>query len=261
MVVIVRKRIAIFLVGLLAVILVLTGRIAWIQFVEGKQLAGKIREQLTDIKPLQSPRGTIYDRNGKELAVSRLDKSLYVNHGELNIDADTLAGMLAPILDMKYQDVVERLKRGGSFVWLKRTLEQDSAQKVMALIKAHNIKGLDFIDESKRYYPNDSLAAQLLGFVGTDDVGLEGLEMVLDKLIKGAQLSQSVETDNQGIPIFKSIFSFTAHKERKSVYLTIDTGIQFVVEQNLDKVIKKTHAKAATIIIMNPRTGEGSGHG
>lgn len=81
-------------------------------------------------------------------------------------------------------------------------LEPAVFQKVVALIKQDDIKGLGFLEESKRYYPNDTLAAQVLGFVGTDDVGLEGLEMKLDKIIKGNLFKQLIDTDSHGIPIF-----------------------------------------------------------
>ncbi len=252
----VRKTIAVTMFLLLAAIVALVGRIAWVQFVEGRQLTEKSRTQLRDSKLLQSPRGTIYDRSGRELAISSLRKSLYVNPREFNKEPAAMAARLAPILDMKVETVRDRLLAGGSFVWLKRTLEPEAAQKIVDLIKAENIRGLNFIEESKRYYPNDGLAAQVLGFVGTDDVGLSGIEMALDKTIKGELVKQAVDTDSYGIPILRSSVMFKPVKQGKSVYLTIDSAIQFIVEQSLDKVMARTQARGATVIIMNPRTGE-----
>ncbi|MDR7868032.1 MAG: penicillin-binding transpeptidase domain-containing protein [Sporomusaceae bacterium] len=252
----VRKSIAVAMFLLLAAIVALVGRIAWVQFVEGRHLAEKSRTQLRDSKLLQSPRGTIFDRSGRELAISSLRKSLYVNPREFNKEPAAMAAKLAPILDMKTEAVRDRLLAGGSFVWLKRTLEPEAAQKVVDLIKAENIRGLSFIEESKRYYPNDGLAAQVLGFVGTDDVGLSGIEMALDKTIKGELVRQAVDTDSYGIPILRSSVMFKPVKQGKSVYLTIDSAIQFIVEQSLDKVMARTQARGATVIIMNPRTGE-----
>ncbi len=252
----VRRSIAVAMVFLLVAIGGLVGRIAWVQFVQGRMLAEKARSQLQENKLLQSPRGTIYDRGGRELAISSLRKSLYVNPRELNQDPLAVANLLAPVLEMKPEEIRERLMAAGSFVWLKRTLEPDAAQKVVSLIKEHGIRGLDFIEESKRYYPNDSLAAQVLGFVGTDDVGLSGIEMALDKTIKGELTRQSMDTDSYGIPIFRSSVAFAPVKQGKSVYLTIDSTIQFIVEQSLDRAMARTGARAATVIIMNPRTGE-----
>ncbi|HEY3424158.1 MAG TPA: penicillin-binding transpeptidase domain-containing protein, partial [Negativicutes bacterium] len=252
----VQRRIAIFLSVLLLCIVVLSGRIAWVQFVDGKRLREKVQTQLQDNIALQSPRGTIYDRNGRELAVSGLTKSLYANPAVTKLNQEETADLLAPVLEMKADDIKEQLAGDGHFSWIKRRLEPAVSQKVMALIKEHDLKGLEFVEESKRYYPNDSLAAQVLGFVGTDDVGLSGMEFTLDKVIKGHLSEQTMDTDNRGKPIFQSVFSFMPPKQGKSVSLTIDSAIQFFVEQSLDKAMGQTHAKSATAIVMNPRTGE-----
>lgn len=251
----IQKRLAWFLMLTILALISLTARIAWIQLGEGQRLSARVQDQLRENRIIQSPRGTIYDRNGRELAVSSMSKSLYANPREIK-DADALAELLAPIIGMKADNIKNRLITGASFVWLRRTLEPEQAAAVTALIKEHQLTGLGFIEESKRYYPNDALAAQVLGFVGTDDVGLEGLEMALDKRIKGQELRQAIDTDSYGTPIFSSIFSFIPKKQGHSVYLTIDSNIQYIVERALDKAMEQTEAKAATVIIMNPKTGE-----
>jgi len=251
-----RKRIAIFFAFIFFLLLILVGRIAWVQFVDGKKLTEKAAQQLQESRSLQSPRGAIYDRNGRKLAVSAMTKSLYVNPAVLNIDPDEAANLLAPILEMKPEDIKERLTRQSNFVWLKRTLEPDKSKAVIALIKERKLTGFHFEEESRRYYPNDVLAAQVLGFVGTDDVGLDGIEMSMDKTIKGERIKKIFETDSHGIPIFKSIFSYTSHSQGKNVYLTLDSTIQFIAEKSLDAAMARTHARAATVIIMNPKTGE-----
>lgn len=251
----IQKRLAWFLTLTMLALIGLVSRVAWIQFGEGKRLSARVQEQLQESRTMQSPRGTIYDRNGRELAVSSMTKSLYANPREIK-EADSLANMLAPILGIDVAIIKNKLAAGNSFVWLKRTMEPDQAKAVSALIKEQQLTGLGFIEESKRYYPNDSLAAQVLGFVGTDDVGLEGIEMALDKTIKGRELKQVIDTDSYGTPIFKSIFSFIPEKQGRSVYLTIDSTIQYIVERALDSAVQKTGAKAATVIIMQPKTGE-----
>ena len=251
----IQKRLAGFLMLTILALIGLTARIAWIQLGEGQRLSARVQDQLRENRIIQSPRGTIYDRNGRELAVSSMSKSLYANPREIK-DADALAELLAPIIGVKADTIKNRLIAGASFVWLRRTLEPEQADAVTALIKEHQLTGLGFIEESKRYYPNDALAAQVLGFVGTDDVGLEGLEMALDKRIKGRELKQAIDTDSYGTPIFSSIFSFIPKKQGHSVYLTIDSNIQYIVERALDKAMEQTEAKAATVIIMNPKTGE-----
>lgn len=252
----VQKRITFFLVILMVACVLLTGRMVWVQLIQGKQLTAKAQNQLQDKKALQSPRGTIYDRHGRELAISSLSKSLYANPKQLSKDAGIVANALAPLIGMKVSDLKERLSADASFVWIKRTLEKEEADRVTALIKEQQLKGLEFIEESKRYYPNDMLAAHVLGFVGTDDAGLDGIEMILDKTIKGKLMQQVLETDSHGTPIFKSIFTFAERKEGKSVLLTLDSTIQFIVEQSLDQAMIRTKAKGATAIVMNPKTGE-----
>ena len=251
----IERRIALFLSILLLLIVVLGVRIAWVQFVDGKRMTDKTEIQLRENKTLHSPRGTIFDRNGRELAVSGMTKSLYANPSEIK-EPDQIAGVLASLLEMKPEDIKEKLVLGGQFIWIKRMIEPNVAQNIQAVIKEYDMKGLAFLEESKRYYPNDTLAAQVLGFVGTDDIGLDGLEMTLDKKIKGTLFEQNIDTDSHGIPIFKSIFTFVPPKQGKHIYTTLDTNIQFIVEQNLDKAVASTGARAATVIVMNPHTGE-----
>lgn len=252
----VRKSMASIMVAMLIMIVGLAVRIAWVQLINGPKLAEKARYQLQESKVLQSPRGTIFDRNGHELAISNLTKSLYVNPKQLNKDPAVLANEIAPILALSVEELTKSLASKESFVWIKRTLEPDAADRISALIKDENITGLQFVEESKRYYPNNCLAAQVLGFVGTDDVGLDGVEMTTDKSIKGVLSKQEIDTDNHGIPIFKSIWSFNPVKQGKSVALTIDSTIQFITEQCLDKALATTKAQSGTVIIMNPKTGE-----
>lgn len=255
-----RKRVVLFFFLIVAGMIIVGVRIAYLQFIQGPQLAAKTQKQLEDHRPLQSLRGAIYDRNGRELAISIVTKSLYANPRQLSlgktIDAPTLAGLLAPILDMPASELTERLTVKGSFMWLKRTMEPDKVAAVEQIIHTYKVRGLEFIDEGKRYYPNDMLAAHVLGFVGTDDIGLEGIESRVDRVIKGEKSKQILATDGKGNPIFHSIMTYKPSKEGKSVHLTIDSKIQFIVEQSLDGVMARTQAKGVTAIVMNPRTGE-----
>ena len=251
-----KGRIALAVAAISLIIIILIGRMGWIQFVDGKKYSDKMRQQIQENKKLQSPRGTIYDRNGRELAISSLNKSLYVNPKDFKSDPVAVAAALAPIVKVKQADLEVKLQSDTSFAWIQRTLEPEQYEQVTQIIADKQLKGFSFIDESKRYYPNDALAAQILGFVGTDDVGLDGLERTLDSTIKGQITKQAVDTDNYGIPIFKSIFNFTAEKQASSVVLTIDNNIQFIVEQCLDRAVAATGSAAATVIVMNPKTGE-----
>lgn len=252
----VRRHIAWFMSIMLILATAMIGRIAWIQFVNGEKLLAKARNQLGDYKEIQTPRGTIYDRNGRELAVSLMAKSLYASPDEINQDPQWIADLLAPVLKMPVEAIKSRLMTGGSFIWIKRTLDIELAEKVQKIIQENRVRGLHFLEESKRYYPNDYLAAHVLGFVGTDDVGLNGIETTLDRQIKGKLIRRRIDTDSYGMPIFDSVFSFSQNSQSKSVYLTIDSTIQFIVEKSLEQAMAATKAQAGTIIVMNPKTGE-----
>lgn len=251
----VQRRVALFVGMLLCLIVGLCGRIAWVQLVQGEELAAREEHQVGENRTLQSPRGTIYDSKGRELAVSMMVKSLYVDPSQVR-DADRLAADLSPILDMKAEDIKERIALGGGFVWLKRRMEPEAVEKVRALIRAQELNCLNFQEESKRYYPNDQLAAQVLGFVGTDDIGLEGIELVVDDTIKGQVEKRFVLTDKNSWPIFASTYSDKGFERCKSVYLTLDNTVQFIVEQALDRAMVETKPKAITAIVMDPKTGD-----
>lgn len=251
----VQRRIAVFISFMFILIIGLCGRLAWMQLVQGDELQARAENQVGENRILQSPRGTIYDRQGKELAVSIMTKSLYVDPNSVK-DADELARDLSPIIGMSVEEIKERIAVGGGFSWLKRKLEPDVVANVKQLIYDKKLNCLNFEDESKRYYPNDVLAAQVLGFVGTDDTGLDGIELMENDAIKGTTTKRYVRTDKNSKPIFNSVFSNNSFEKRKNVYLTLDSTIQFIVEQNLDKAMIETKPRAITAIVMNPKTGE-----
>ena len=175
---------------------------------------------------LQSLRGSIYDRNGKELAVSHKANSLYANPREVQ-DVEGLAKRLAPLLNMSEDTLRSRLTAQGNFVWLKRAMEPSEYNRIAEVLRSEKARGLDFIAESRRIYPNELLAAHVLGFVGTDDKGLAGVEMSMDAAIKG-----------------------------KLIHLTLDSGMQAAVEQALENKMAQAKVQSATMIVMNPKTGE-----
>lgn len=254
----VQKRITILVVVILSFMLVVIGRYAWLQLVQGSELAERMRYQVGQDYLIQSPRGAIVDRNGRELAASTMTKSLFVdpNHVE---NPQQLAEDLAPLVDKTVEEVLEDINVGGGFSWVKRRMEQSEYEAIRAMIREKGYANcLGFRDEAKRYYPNDVLAANLLGFVGTDDKGLEGIEQALDKYIKGEVTESFLYTDTQSRPILESIFARHGYQgdRCKTIQLTIDSAIQFIVEQELDRAMAENSPLSITCIAMDPRTGE-----
>ena len=250
------KRIEYTVRVLLCIAVVLVGRLFFLQIIDKSDLQAKNLSQVQVDRKLQSPRGTIYDRNGRPLAMSVVTKSLYADPKMIKQSPSEVAELIAPYVTMSKEDIVKSLQEDTAFVWIDRMMEPEKSKAVAQLIEDKNLEGLNFVEESKRYYPNGNLAAQVLGFVGTDDKGLEGLEMVLDDELKGGIQKELVATDRKGNAIFGSVLSKYLPDKGKSVTLTIDASIQFIAERALDKAMEDTGAKHASVIVMDPKTGE-----
>ena len=201
-------------------------------------MADRVRNQTGEERVLQSPRGAIIDRNGRELAISVMTKSLFVDPASVQ-DANDVAAKLSPLISVPEEEIREDIAQGGGFVWVKRRLEQTEVSAVKKLIKDEGWNCLGFRDEAKRYYPNDLLAANIIGFVGTDDTGLDGVEHQFDSLIKGEKTESFVKTDSRSRPILDSIFSRGRYQgdRCKTIELTIDSTIQFIVEQSIERAM------------------------
>ncbi len=200
---------------------------------------------------LEPVRGTIYDAHLKPQALNIPVDSLYVSPNTMpENDKQALIKQLPRILNLDAAFLQDRLYRKKSFVWIVRKISAEQAEAVRKL----NIKGLGFIKESKRSYPNNYLASHIVGFAGLDNVGLEGLEAYCDKYLKGepgwgvflrdARQKKLDLWDKMVLP-----------KDGYDVVLTIDEVIQYIAERELDKVFTAQHARGASIIVMDPRTG------
>ena len=252
-------RVALLMFGLLVV---LTFRYGYLQVIQGDALAQRMRDQSGYEFRIQSLRGAIFDRNGKELAVSSMTKSLFIdpNHVYESHDPAAIAADIAPLIGLTEQDILDDIAVGGGFVWVKRRLEHSEYEAVRAVIREKGYSDcLGFQNEAKRYYPNDALAANVLGFVGTDDEGLDGVEQALDPLLKGEVREERLTVDGQRRPILDSIF-FGRRTYRgdycKTAVLTIDSTIQFMVEQEIDRAMAENNPVSITAIVMDPKTGE-----
>ena len=244
---------------MMALMGVIVLRYGWLQLIEGNEMSERMKAQVGHDFAIQSPRGTVLDRNGRELAVSTMTKSLYIDPAHVK-DPSAVAADLAPLIGKSEQDILDDIAVGGGFVWVKRRMDQPEYEAVRKMIKEKSYTDcLNFRDEAKRYYPNDVLAANVLGFVGTDDKGLDGIEQAMDGLLKGEVKESYLQTDRRDRPILDSIFSSSRRYRGdycKTVELTIDSAIQFIVEQELDRAVAENSPKAITCVVMNPKTGE-----
>ncbi|MCL5005472.1 MAG: transpeptidase family protein [Acidobacteria bacterium] len=216
-----------------------------IQYVQLLARADRQQQRTVEIAP---KRGTIYDRHMHPLAMSLAVNSVYAVPSEIT-DPGMVAGLLAPILNLDAKDLEGRFKTYRSFCWVKRKITSQQSARVRAL----NLKGIYFQKETKRFYPDGELAAQVLGFVGMDDNGLGGVEYELNKQIKGRPGKILLTTDAR-----RHSFRSTEWRGEpgENVELTLDEDIQYIAEKALAKTVTKFHAAGGTIIVQDPHTGE-----
>jgi cell division protein FtsI (penicillin-binding protein 3)/stage V sporulation protein D (sporulation-specific penicillin-binding protein) len=263
-------RIRLALVGgvIMCIFLGVVVRLLWVQIISGTELGKKATTQITGHLKKTAPRGRILDCNGEELAVSIMANTLIANPKEMVINPKgkkdqavprdvkrEAAKLLAPALQISEDELYKDFSREGEYVRIKRMLEPKASDAVAQIIKDNKLPGLYFEQESKRYYTKKSMAAQVLGFVGEDDSGLSGLELALDGILKGALFYQEEKVDALGRPVAESSLMDKRPPKVSSVYLTIDSKMQFVVEDALDDAMKRTNAAGAAVIIMDPETG------
>jgi len=213
-----------------------------------KELASQ--EHLTSLS-IEGNRGNIFDRNLNKLALNVSAQSLFAIPFKIDNPLDT-AKNISSILHLKTDEVFHKINQKKSFVWIKRKCEDCEVSEIKQL----NIDGLHFLNESKRYYPNNSLASNLVGFVGIDNQGLEGLELVFDHVLKSIPGLSILERDASGGKIPLSIKKLNEAKNGDSIVLTIDKVIQYIAEEALDKAFKKAKAKAGIAIVVEPGTGK-----
>ena len=233
---------------LLSILLI---RILYLQIVKAYNLTLLAKKQHTAVIQLQPTRGTIYDRNTRPLAVSLNLESVFADDRAVE-EKRTAAKRLASVTGLGEQYVYARLNQEKGFIWIKRKLSPAEA----ARIKVLNIKGIDFLKESKRVYPNNSLASQIVGYAGTDNKGLEGLELKYDSYLKGSAGYRATFRDARRREIASFEYEYYPSVDGLDLVLTIDDIIQNIAERELDWAVQKFHPIGACIIVMDPRNGD-----
>jgi cell division protein FtsI (penicillin-binding protein 3) len=244
-----RRILCIFLLLLLSLGGV-AAKLFFLQIRQRDRLAERATKQYQRRLSIVSRRGTIYDRTGRELAVSLKAASVFAQPAAI-ADKAGVAKALAPILKQPARQLVARLATDKPFVWLERQLDPAQASAVGGL----NLKGIGLLPESRRYYPRQELAAHVLGMVGMDDRGLEGLEYQYDDLLGGQPQFVAAQQDALGRIVFRQ----EETEPRAPIFdllLTIDEVLQYIAERELQRAVERSRAKAGTAIVMDPWTGE-----
>jgi len=238
---------------LLAVFAIVFGatllRAIWLQGVRAQSLGRMAASQHRQTVDVAANRGTIYDSTGVQLAVGEQAMTVYADPLQIR-DATKVAPVIARVLRLDPKQVYERISdRSHGFVYVKRKAD---ATRVARLQRLH-ITGLGFYPEESRFYPQHSIAAQVLGYAGVDNHGLSGLELTLDRPLAGQAGRETLVRDPFG-HVLDSIVSKTAH-DGSDVSLTIDHNIQAEAEQVLRQTVQRWHAKDGTAIVLDPHTG------
>ncbi len=234
---------------------VIAARLVWLQVFRHSEYADRELRQQQRTFQIAPRRGVLYDRNLQPLAMTVLVDSIYAVPGEI-ADKDNTAKQLARIVHQdttdRYtgaRDILARLDRSRNFAWVARKVDADVAKQVRAL----NLKGVYFQKEFKRFYPDDELAAQVLGYVSLDDNGLGGVEHRFDDVLHGAsgRMLTAVDARRQS---YGSVEREPTPGE--NLVLTLDDHVQFLAEQALDHAMERTKALNGTVVVQDPHTGQ-----
>jgi len=244
-----RRLGAVFFIFIFLLLLV-SARLFYIQFFKYSYLKNLAKKQHEFLVELEPRRGTIYDRKLRPQALNIAVDSLFADPKSIK-NKESAVQQLSAVLRLDPAYLKNRIYRDKSFIWIARKLGSEEAGRVKAL----NMKGLGFIKESKRCYPNGYLASHTMGFVGLDNSGLEGLESHYEQYLKGepgwAVFLRDARQKKLDLPE-----GLVLPKDGNSLVLTIDEVIQYIAERELDNAFRTFHAKQASIIVMDPRTGQ-----
>lgn len=239
-----------FVVALLAAGgLVLAGRALDLQVLQHNRLASLAQRQTQRTIRLDGRRGPVYDRNGEPLALSVKADSFYA-HPQQVIEPALTAFRLARVLDLDADALQRRLNTTAAFVWIKRHVTPRESEAVRAM----HLPGIGVTQEYTRVYPARTMAGPLLGFTGVDTQGLEGLEYAYDSYLKGAEGYRVIDRDALGRTVLTGADAFPTGGG--SIRLTVDTGVQFIAEQELRRAVTESEAALGVVVVLHSRTGE-----
>lgn len=229
----------------------IAGRLYYLQVKQYEHYASKAARQQQRVIKLDPPRGTIYDARGRELAVSVQVDSAYAVPSEVRDPLDAAAKLAKAVPGLDAKKLARDLARDREFIWVARKLDPPVADAVRAL----ELDGIHFLPEAKRYYPMRELAAQVLGYVGTDNNGLAGLELLYDEKVAGKPGLRTVLRDASGAMVVAPGLSFAEAEPGQDLHLTLDAAIQHVVERELQRAVEERGASRGMAVFLDPRTG------
>ena len=242
------------------IMICLIGRIGYIQLIQGKELSELAYQQQTLDRKINPKRGTIYDATGNNiLAVSSTVETVTVNPGNIaSEDKEKVANALANIFELDYETVLKKVKKRSSIETIVKKVDKDKTDELRKWMEENHIaSGINIDEDTKRYYPYNDLASQVIGFCGSDNQGLDGIEAKYDEELKGEQGAIQKHTDAKGGEIGEEGENYVSAIDGNDLVLTIDLTIQSIAEKYLEEAcIDNVCTDGGSIIVMNPQNGD-----
>ena len=265
------KRLFVILIIWVLIFVALLGKTAYLQFVQGEELKQKKYSQTIESTTISAKRGTIYDSTGKALAISANVNTITVNpeylkynvknrkdESVVNAMKEKLATEISNLFELDYNDVLSKLNSTRKVETVVSKVEGDKIEEFRAWMTSNKItSGINIDDDSKRYYPYNNLASNLIGVCGNDNQGLDGIELQYDSVLKGTEgrITTSTSVSDEAIP--DSDEKYIAPQNGSDVYLTIDSNIQAIAEKYLKQAVEENKcSRGGNVIIEDPTTGE-----
>jgi len=247
----IKKRIIILFVFFIILLLAIFARLFYIQIGQADVLGQRASDQRLRMLQLEPKRGVIFDRLGRELAISSGSETVVALPPEIE-NPEKTARELAGILNFSYSEILRRITQPRAAIYLERKIDDTRAET----IRSWDLSGIIFIEESKRFYPQGELASHIIGFAGIDNHGLEGIELIMDYYLQGQPGRMSTERDGLGQEIPQGIELFQPPQDGYDVYLTIDQVLQYLAERELEKAMQQHEARGGSVIVVDPRGGD-----
>ncbi len=257
----VKKRIIMGFFIICVLITALSVRVGWIQLVKGNEYSKMAAESQTRDVPILAKRGSIFDRNGKELASSAVTFSVWARPDKVRLNSSKLSGdenaakvasFLAGELSMEYDEVLAIISQKRPLVKVAKYVDKPIADK----IKKEGLSGIEIAEDVKRYYPLGAFASQVLGSVTDDNTGLAGIELKYNRYLSGVPGRWIKNSDRDGKSLAYGMEKYYQAKDGRSLVLTIDEVIQHYVEKSIEIVQNNTNADRVMCIMMDPKTGD-----
>lgn len=255
-----KKKMRNMLIIAFLVIICLLARLGFIQFIKGSELSSLAYQQQTLDRKINSKRGKILDSTGeKVLAVSGTVETVSVNPGNIDKEKkEKVAKKLSDLFELDYEKILKKVTKRSSIETIAKKVEKERTDELRVWMEQNNIKtGINIDEDTKRYYPYSNFASQIIGFCGSDNQGLDGIEAKYDNELKGKQGSIQRHTDAKGGEIGKEGENYVSAIDGNDLVLTVDFTIQSIAEKYLQEAcIDNVCTDGGNIVIMNPQNGD-----